>query len=1058
MEKHNTHVLLESNSSSVHDYEEDENGNIKIDIDEDVPYNYYIEKKTKSPTKEIIIENNNIFQKEFEENYATEEINNKSQKKSEKKKKKEIFIKPGEYRFETKKIQPCFNEVQLAYDRIKEINMSSKNNNNKSHELKENKKNTEEDLSKDKNKKEKKRNTLNLLNFSNQINLDNFKMDDEENNDYQKKETSQKLKTDKSYNNTNNNKSDIINISKENEISIKPEQTSGTILLKDKIQYNNNESYEGYIDNKDNNNNIIINPEIINEKNITESNDKFLKAQKTENNNNINNSEDKNKKTENENNFDDNINSINNMSKEKEIENEDIKDNNKEKKDEINNNEDTNDVQLLREILCYNGNEDESKEIKNDENDKDKILKENYNQGNDSIKLNNQNEKENIDEKENNKSNNDGKNGELNENNIENISGDKNNIMNNSKEKSNGDKVNNIDSKNKLLNSKNDGHSRNQDQKPNLSLDSGENNKIKDKSKEQNKIKENVTDSLQIPQNINSNPSLQNISKNDQVENGDNLPMLLDKIQNSDNSYDINKNRSKENNLKENDINKSNEEGEDEFLKDKNKNENINQENKKRVNTEDYLENNLQNQTINKEKSRNENSNNNKTNENLDDINSKTGKIDEIILLRQTIPISYLDKKRQKILRINKLIPKKKRAFISKLVNPHQRNEVNKKEEIILPISSICFMTNNYIIQKKKKLKRSISNDRFFSTKLSIKKGEEEPEKIITKNLLKKFPKVYKKAIVSPDNKKSKFRKKAKVSKKSNNSNNLIDISDNNKNSNIFIDLQKSKRKKEKISLISKDKTPNEKRNFIIQQNDKILKELSGDFDGNDQVDISIHFSNKKPVGLTNNIFKNYKKIKYPVSAYKKGGKLEESLYKDLKDLRDKLDNKDEYFKQKCSNFHYDRHVGDEKTCPICRAMRRKGRKSEREKGLFSAFSFKEFRDKNRRSLAKLRNSLHQKEKENSLHYFDKKKFYDKNLFSLNNNIDSELKKKYMQFNGMNRLHKLRRCGSGAKLSNYRYDNDFKSFRSLNIGREIEKNGDDLERIQYHALRNYFHD
>ena len=54
--------------------------------------------------------------------------------------------------------------------------------------------------------------------------------------------------------------------------------------------------------------------------------------------------------------------------------------------------------------------------------------------------------------------------------------------------------------------------------------------------------------------------------------------------------------------------------------------------------------------------------------------------------------------------------------------------------------------------------------------------------------------------------------------------------------------------------------------------------------------------------------------------------------------------------------------------------MRRKNRKSEREKGLFSAFSFKEFRDKNRRSLTKLRNSLHQKEKENSVcNNFDKK-------------------------------------------------------------------------------------
>ena len=60
--------------------------------------------------------------------------------------------------------------------------------------------------------------------------------------------------------------------------------------------------------------------------------------------------------------------------------------------------------------------------------------------------------------------------------------------------------------------------------------------------------------------------------------------------------------------------------------------------------------------------------------------------------------------------------------------------------------------------------------------------------------------------------------------------------------------------------------------------------------------------------------------------------------------------------------------------------MRRKNRKSEREKGLFSAFSFKEFRDKNRRSLTKLRNSLHQKEKENSVYNnnFDKKKFVKK--------------------------------------------------------------------------------
>ena len=48
--------------------------------------------------------------------------------------------------------------------------------------------------------------------------------------------------------------------------------------------------------------------------------------------------------------------------------------------------------------------------------------------------------------------------------------------MNNSKEKSNGDKEKNKDFKNYLLNSKNDSHYQNQEHKPNLSLDSGENN------------------------------------------------------------------------------------------------------------------------------------------------------------------------------------------------------------------------------------------------------------------------------------------------------------------------------------------------------------------------------------------------------------------------------------------------------------------------------------------------------------------------------------------------------------------------------------------------------
>ena len=1044
MEKHNTHVLLDSNSSSIHDYEEDENGNIKIDIDEDVPYNYYVEKKTKSPTKEIIIENNNIFRKEYEENFAEEENNFKNQEKSEKKKKKDILIKPEEYRFESKKIQPCFNEVEVEYDKNKEIDKSNKNKNkNKSHEFKENEKNSENNLLKD----NKKRNDLNLLNFSGEKNLINLKLEDEDSNEYQKKETPEKIKDKKKSNkNFKNNKKDKNdknnNDNKENEIANKPEQNHRTILLKGKNQYNNDESDEGNINKKDDDNNKIKNPEIINENNISESNDKFLKDQKTP------------QKIENK----DNINNTDNKNKKKIIDNEkNINDNNEDKNEEFNDSQNSNDIQLLREKLNYNGEEYEKNGINNKDNNK--ILGKNNNRDNKNLKLNKQNGKEKLKEKKNKKGNNNIKNGQFNENSDENI-GDNENNINNSKENFDDFKENNNNSKNSLSNNKNNNLKKHKGQKINSSLDLDENNKIKDKRKKQKKIKQNVTEPLQLHQKNISNPSLQNMSKTEQIENGDNLPMLLDKFENSDNFYDVNNNRDKENNINENEngINKSNKEGEEEFLRDKNENGNLeSHESQDRIRTEEYFENNLQNEKKNKKKSGNENSNSNinKSNENFDDINSQEGKIDEIILSKQALPMSYLDKIRHNDVKINKLIPKKKRAFVSKLVNPHHPNEDNKKEEIVLPISSICFMTNSHILQKRREIMESIINDCFFSTKIYMKKGEEDLDQKSDKILISKVPKVYKKAIISPD-KNGKFRKKTKKGKKSKN---LIDVNDNNRNSNIFIDMQKSKRKNEKISLISKDKSPNEKGNLIVRRNSKILKEISGEFDENDQVDISIHFSNKKPIGIRNNIFRNYKKLKYPVSAKKKRGKLEEYLFNDLKELHDKLDNKDEYFKQKCYNFHYDRHVGAEKTCPICREVRKRGKKSEREKGLFSAFSFKEFKDKNKRSLSKLKVSLQQKDKENSLlNNYDKKRFYRQNLISLNDNIDSDFKKKYMQFNGMNRLHKLKRCDSGSILSNYRYNNDVKSFRSLNFGREIEKNGDDLERIQYHALRNYFND
>ncbi len=167
MEKHNTHILLDSNSSSMHDYVKDENGNIKIDVNEDLAYNSFIEKKPKLSIKEILIENNNIFQREFEKNILSEEAHFKNQKKKKKKKSKEIFIKPEEYRFNEVQIQPCFNEVELNYDKNKLTDSSYQpnNKNNLSYEIKKKNKKAEEEIINDKN--QKKRNTMNLIDYKN---------------------------------------------------------------------------------------------------------------------------------------------------------------------------------------------------------------------------------------------------------------------------------------------------------------------------------------------------------------------------------------------------------------------------------------------------------------------------------------------------------------------------------------------------------------------------------------------------------------------------------------------------------------------------------------------------------------------------------------------------------------------------------------------------------------------------------------------------------------------------------------------------------------------------
>ena len=67
-----------------------------------------------------------------------------------------------------------------------------------------------------------------------------------------------------------------------------------------------------------------------------------------------------------------------------------------------------------------------------------------------------------------------------------------------------------------------------------------------------------------------------------------------------------------------------------------------------------------------------------------------------------------------------------------------------------------------------------------------------------------------------------------------------------------------------------------------------------------------------------------------------------------------------------------------------------------------------------------------------------------------------------MQFNGMNRIKKLRRYGS---CDNFVYsecfshnNNDNKRNLKLNMNKEVEKNHDEMNKFEYPALNNYFHD
>ena len=185
----------------------------------------------------------------------------------------------------------------------------------------------------------------------------------------------------------------------------------------------------------------------------------------------------------------------------------------------------------------------------------------------------------------------------------------------------------------------------------------------------------------------------------------------------------------------------------------------------------------------------------------------------------------------------------------------------------------------------------------------------------------------------------------------------------------------------------------------------------------------------------------------FPVSAKKKRKNLKESLYKDLRDIKNKLKNKDDYLKKNYYNLHYQKHFGDEKNCFLCQEMRQRGKISEKEKGIHDALSLMSLKNLNRRPLSKLKIAVQPKGKEI-------------NNFLSTNNIEAEFKNKYLQFNGLNRNNKLNRYGSSENLTNYKNENEnIKiNFRGLKLimDKEIEKNREDDDIFQYQTLKQYF--
>ena len=300
--------------------------------------------------------------------------------------------------------------------------------------------------------------------------------------------------------------------------------------------------------------------------------------------------------------------------------------------------------------------------------------------------------------------------------------------------------------------------------------------------------------------------------------------------------------------------------------------------------------------------------------------------------------------------------------------------------------------------------------------------------------------------------------------------------------------------------LVSKNKSDSNsfqgEENRLILRNDNNLKN-NNEFSGKDgeanRIDITIQFSNK-PINikynfkeketlpifrsmaaadrdLKNNINTNKSKLnfkkgknRFEFNLANKKNKLNicknisNSSYKDLIEKNNKLDSRKDNLK-KHYHFDYPKHMADQKNCSIYIEILKKGREMEKEKGLFKAFSFGNYKIINRKPLNKLKppqmiKNSNNKKLDSSID--DERK---KNNMSIWHNLNQQnlgFCKKYIKFNDINRSQRFNRYGREENYMNYEYSRNDNN-QLINDGGLLGKSHDIFNGSEYPLLKNYFH-